>query len=87
MNIIKIKISLIMLNIILVYKTFIELSGHTGKKLYPSGSFAQFIWLPKMFGIQLYTEDHNLHHSKGNCNYAKRFSLWDRIFGTYKNFA
>jgi hypothetical protein len=77
-------ISLFMFNIILIYKSFIEISGHSGKKLYPSGSFSQFIWLPKLLNIVLYTEDHNLHHSLSNCNYSKRFSLWDKLFGTYK---
>jgi sterol desaturase/sphingolipid hydroxylase (fatty acid hydroxylase superfamily) len=77
-------ISLFLFNIILSYKSFLEISGHSGKKLYPNGSFIQFIWLPKILGITLYTEDHNLHHSLSNCNYSKRFSLWDKVFGTYK---
>ena len=71
-------------NIVLVYKTFIEISGHSGKQVYPNSSFPLCIWLPKFLGIQLYTEDHSLHHSETNCNYSKRFSIWDRLFGTYK---
>lgn len=72
--------------LILLYKSHIEISGHVGKKLYPNGSFSQFIWLPKMLGIELYAENHDAHHSINNCNYSKRFSLWDRVFGTfYKN--
>jgi sterol desaturase/sphingolipid hydroxylase (fatty acid hydroxylase superfamily) len=71
---------------ILVYKSFIEISGHTGKALYPTGSFTQFVWLPRFFGIQLYAEDHDLHHTHSRCNYAKRFSLWDKLFGTYRAF-
>jgi sterol desaturase/sphingolipid hydroxylase (fatty acid hydroxylase superfamily) len=67
----------------LSYKTFIEISGHSGKKLYPNGSFSQFIWLPRFFNISLYTEDHALHHSSNYCNYSKRFSLWDKQFETY----
>jgi hypothetical protein len=27
----------------LSYKTFIEISGHSGKKLHPNGSFSQFV--------------------------------------------
>lgn len=69
---------------ILLYKSYIEISGHCGKELYPRGSFTQCIWLPKWFGIELYSEDHDLHHTHNRCNYAKRFSLWDKIFGTYK---
>ena len=78
------RLSLFQFNIILTYKSFIEISGHSSKKLYPNGSFSQFIWLPRALDIALYTEDHTLHHSNNNCNYSKRFSLWDKVFGTYK---
>jgi len=77
-------ISLFQFNIILIYKSFTEISGHTNKKVYPLVSFPQFIWLPNFFKFALYREDHNLHHSKNNCNYSKRFSFWDKLFGTYK---
>lgn len=70
-------------NLILIYKTFIEISGHCGKRAYPTSSFPQLMWLPKLLQIDLYTEDHDLHHSLNNCNYAKRFSIWDKIFNTY----
>lgn len=69
-----------------MYKIFSEISGHAGKHLAPTGSFPQCIWLPKGLSIDLYTEDHDLHHSLNNCNYAKRFSLWDKLFGTYRAF-
>ena len=72
-------------SVILTYKSFIEISGHSSKKLYPSGSFSQFIWLPRLLDISLYTEDHTLHHAINNCNYSKRFSIWDKIFHTYKS--
>jgi sterol desaturase/sphingolipid hydroxylase (fatty acid hydroxylase superfamily) len=70
-------------NMLLIYKTFIEISGHCGKYMYPTSSFTQFIWLPKLLQIELYTEDHDLHHSLNNCNYAKRFAIWDKVFNTY----
>jgi len=35
-------------------------------------SFTQFIWLPKYLGIEMYSEDHALHHTDPNCNYAKK---------------
>lgn len=72
-------------NIILIYKTFIEISGHCGKYVYPTSSFTQFIWLPKLLQVDLYTEDHDLHHSLNNCNYSKRFTIWDKVFNTYKS--
>jgi sterol desaturase/sphingolipid hydroxylase (fatty acid hydroxylase superfamily) len=71
-------------HLITIYKTFVEISGHSGKHSYPTCSFTQCIWIPKSIGIELYTENHDLHHSENNCNYGKRFSLWDKIFGTYK---
>ena len=76
-------ISLFQYKLISTYKTFIEISGHSGKQ-YNGSSFIQFFWLPKFFNIHLKTEDHDLHHSANNCNYGKRFTLYDKIFGTYK---
>ena len=65
------------------YKQYTELAGHSGKMLAPASSFPQCIWLPRLFNIQLYAEDHDWHHKASNCNFAKRFSLWDKVFGTY----
>jgi len=78
------RLSYFQLNAIIIYKTYSEICGHLGKKCYPTSSFCQFIWLPKLLQIELYGEDHSLHHSKNYCNYSKRFSLWDKVFGTYK---
>ena len=78
------KISYFQFHIIIIYKTYIEICGHCGKKTYPMCSFHQFIWITKWLNICLYTEDHDLHHSLNNCNYSKRFSLWDKVFHTYK---
>jgi sterol desaturase/sphingolipid hydroxylase (fatty acid hydroxylase superfamily) len=77
------KISLFQLNLIITYKTYGEICGHLSKKCYPSSSFCQFIWLPKLLNIELYTEEHDLHHSLNNCNFSKRFSLWDKMFETF----
>ena len=77
------KISYFQFNLIIIYKTYTEICGHLGKKCYPSSSFCQCIWLPKLLNIELYIEDHELHHSLNNCNYSKRFVLWDKIFGTF----
>lgn len=71
--------------LITTYLTYVEIAGHLGKKMYPTSSFPQCIWLPRFLNIQLYTEDHDLHHTHFNYNYAKRFSFWDKIFGTYKS--
>ena len=77
--------SLFQFNLILSYKSFIEINGHSSKKIYPCGSFSQFIWLPRWLNISLYSEDHTHHHSSNFCNYSKRFSLWDKQFNTYSN--
>ena len=72
-------------NVMFWYKSFVEFGGHTGKSN-KAGSFPQFVWLPRFFDIQLHTEDHNIHHTDPNYNFSKRFSLWDKIFGTYRDF-
>ena len=68
------------------YKIFIEISGHTGYKSYPRSSFIQFTWLPRYLGIEAYTENHNIHHTNPDYNFSKRFTLWDKVFGTHKEF-
>jgi sterol desaturase/sphingolipid hydroxylase (fatty acid hydroxylase superfamily) len=77
------RLSLWQLHMILVYKEFVEISGHCGRILYPASSFPQFIWLPRVLGISLYAEDHHIHHTKRVFNFGKRFSLWDKLFNTY----
>lgn len=72
-------------DLILVYKTGVELYGHCGRKVYPLTTLPQFPWLVKFLNIGLFAEDHDLHHSINNCNYGKRFSLWDKVFNTYIN--
>lgn len=76
------KISFLTMNIIIIYKIFLEICGHSGK-VFSASCFPQLIWLPRVLNIELYTEDHDAHHTLNNCNYSKRFSLWDKIFGTY----
>jgi hypothetical protein len=68
----------------LVYKVFIEVSGHSGKHVAPSSCFPLCVWIPRSLGIQLYTEDHDKHHALSTCNFSKRFSLWDRVFFTHQ---
>jgi len=76
-------VSLFEFTLLSVYKQYTELAGHSGKRLSPCSCFPQCIWLPRLLGIQLYSEDHYLHHRLNNYNFAKRFSLWDKLFGTY----
>lgn len=77
------RFSLFELALLLSYKVFIEVAGHTGKSSRPTTSFPQCVWLPRALGIELATEDHNMHHIHVGTNFSKRFTLWDRVFGTY----
>ena len=72
------------LQLLSTYLTYQEIGGHLNKHMRPTSSFAQCVWLPRWLGIELYTEDHDKHHSLNNCNFSKRFSLWDKLFGTFK---
>ena len=74
-----------LIHLILVYKIFLEISGHSGR-ITNSSCFTQCILLPKLLGISLNVQDHDFHHLKTNCNYSKRFSLFDKLFGTYKKY-
>ena len=71
----------IMLSLLLTYKVYTEIAGHCGVKNRTT-CFPQCIWLPRFFGIQMYTEDHDLHHKHFKYNFSKRFMLWDIIFDT-----
>lgn len=76
-------LSILDMSLIITYKMFIEIAGHMAESSNNTPSFPQCIWLPRMLGIELYADDHALHHSNTGCNYAKRFALWDKVFGTY----
>ena len=67
------------------YKILIELAGHSA--VYDNYScFPQFMWIPRYLNIDLNKADHFLHHIDSNCNFSKRFTLWDKIFGTYRSY-
>jgi methylsterol monooxygenase len=78
-----IKYDLFMYSLLNIYKEFIEIAGHT-IQYKNTPSFPQFIWLPKYFYIELLQKDHHNHHKYVQCNYSKRFTLWDKLFETYK---
>lgn len=81
-NLVDIKFNYFIICLLLNYKIYIEIAGHCGRDT-NSSSFPQFIWLPKLLNIHLITKDHDLHHKNSNCNFSKRFKMWDRVFGTY----
>jgi sterol desaturase/sphingolipid hydroxylase (fatty acid hydroxylase superfamily) len=65
------------------YKTILEVGGHLGK-VTKANSFPQCIWLPRWLKIELKSEEHNLHHRNPMRNFSKRFSIWDKAFGTFE---
>ncbi len=68
------------------YKTLLEVGGHLGK-VTKANSFPQCIWLPRSLGIELKSEEHNLHHRNPMRNFSKRFSIWDKAFGTFEAYS
>ena len=66
------------------YKTFVEVTGHVGVD-FKGHSFPIFPPLAYYLGIDIGTAAyHSLHHRYYTCNYAKRFTLWDKVFGTMR---
>jgi sterol desaturase/sphingolipid hydroxylase (fatty acid hydroxylase superfamily) len=81
-NMLFLNLSLFSYAIMSVYKVSVEIYGHSGKHTPPE--FVQCIWLPRYLGIVLTSENHSHHHMFNNCNYSKRFSLWDKLYGTFR---
>lgn len=79
-----IEIHLLLYSFLVMYKEFIEIAGHVDILKSRSFSFPQFIWLPLLFGIEMTQIVHHNHHLYLNCNYSKRFCIWDKAFGTYR---
>ena len=66
------------------YVVFFELWGHSGLRIMNSVP-TPFGPLLKYLGMEMNTEDHDLHHRKGwrsSYNYGKQSRVWDRLFGT-----
>lgn len=80
-----IEISLFLLTIMMMYKSYIELLGHSDIDTKKTSSFVQFIWITRLLNISLFSKDHLIHHSHVMYNFSKRFSLWDKLFGTFKS--
>lgn len=64
--------------LLLHYKSFVEMAGHTGIHTNAT-SFPQFKWLP----FVLKTIDHENHHKYQKVNFSKRFKIWDLCFSTF----
>jgi sterol desaturase/sphingolipid hydroxylase (fatty acid hydroxylase superfamily) len=77
-------LSIVERSLIMTYKIYLEVAGHSAHSSGRTSCFPQCIWLPRALGIELYADDHAAHHSMPFCNFAKRFSLWDKVFGTWE---
>lgn len=67
------------------HKLLVELGGHSGTNDNHS-CFSQLVFIPRLLDIDLNKADHFLHHLSNKYNYSKRFSLWDKVFGTYREY-
>lgn len=64
------------------YLLFQELYGHAGVS-HKGRNFGPAPWLPVLLGFELRSDDHQKHHIQASCNFSKRFSLFDKLFGTW----
>lgn len=70
-------------HVYMAYKTAQELFGHCGTHIKVK-SFPSNPWLVEWLNMDLYIVDHTAHHVDGRCNFGKRLSFWDRVFGTFQ---
>jgi sterol desaturase/sphingolipid hydroxylase (fatty acid hydroxylase superfamily) len=63
--------------IFLVIMTGMNVLGHLGYELYPSGFTTHPFW--RWFNTSTH---HNMHHRFLNCNYGLYFNWWDRLLET-----
>ena len=68
--------------IVKTYLLFQELYGHAGVT-HRGRNFGPAPFLVQWLGIELRAEDHQRHHIKASCNFSKRFSFFDKVFGTW----
>ena len=76
--------SSLFLHIYMYYKTLVEMGGHIGR-FSKTPCFPQCVWIPLGINIALFAHDHACHHMYPHTNYSKRFALWDKLFGTYRD--
>ncbi|OWZ17941.1 hypothetical protein PHMEG_0008042 [Phytophthora megakarya] len=75
--------STLQLHMLFAYKTYVEVAGHSGLNI-KGFSFPQMPLLNSISSICLRVHDHDLHHTHPRWNFAKRFSLWDKLFRTFR---
>lgn len=63
--------------IFVVYNIILNTGGHLGYEIVP-----ERIYKHPILKHGLTVTHHDMHHSKGNCNYGLYFNFWDRLMGT-----
>lgn len=63
--------------IFVLYNIILNTGGHLGYEIVTERMFKHPIL---KYGLTV--THHDMHHSKGNCNYGLYFNFWDRIMGT-----
>ncbi|CEG37966.1 fatty acid hydroxylase [Plasmopara halstedii] len=71
------------LHLLLAYKSYVEVAGHSGLDV-KGFSFPQMPLLNNLTSICSRVHDHEVHHTYPRWNFAKRFSLWDKVFCTFR---
>ncbi|DAZ96384.1 TPA: hypothetical protein N0F65_010751 [Lagenidium giganteum] len=69
-------------HLLLAYKSYVEVAGHSGLDI-KGYSFPQLPMLSSL-SICLRVHDHDVHHTHPKWNFAKRFAVWDKLFGTFR---
>jgi len=70
------------LSVAKTYLLFQELYGHAGVE-HKGRNFGPAPFLIESCGISLRAADHQRHHIQASVNFSKRFSLFDRLGGTW----
>lgn len=60
-----------------IYQTVLNVMGHLGFELFPSGFTTNM--LTRWHNTSVH---HNMHHRYVRCNYGLYYNVWDRIMGT-----
>lgn len=71
------------LQMLFAYKTYVEVAGHCGLEV-KGFCFPQMPLVSLIPLLRLCVRDHDLHHTHPKWNFAKRFSMWDKLFRTFR---
>lgn len=78
--------SMFQIQLLFAYKTYVEVAGHSGLEI-KGFSFPQMPLINYVLSTEicLHVYDHDLHHTFPKFNFAKRFTVWDKLFHTFRS--